>query len=70
MGRIARAGPLPYGSVSRRRLFVVAVAGVQLPVTLLVGFAVNSGVAPAPVAGLAGSWCTRIRGPLLPPWRR
>jgi len=38
MGRIARADPLPRGFVRRRRLLVV-VAGVQLPVTLLVALA-------------------------------
>ncbi|MGB8202740.1 MAG: NACHT domain-containing protein [Pseudonocardiaceae bacterium] len=45
MGMMARADPLPYRSVRRRRLFLVAVAGVQLPVTLLLGFATNMALA-------------------------
>ncbi len=44
MGRIARADPLPRGFVRRRRL-LAAVAGGQLPVTLLVVLATNAALA-------------------------
>lgn len=56
MGGIARADHLPRGFVRRRRL-LVAVAGVQLPVTLLVVLATNVALAQHPWPG----WLELVR---------
>jgi hypothetical protein len=68
MGRIARADHLPRGFVRRPRL-LAAVAGGQLPVTLLVVLATNAALAQHRWPG-CWSWCERIRGSLLLSWRR
>jgi hypothetical protein len=62
MGMMARANPLPRGFVRRPRLFLVVVAGVQLPVTLLVGFATNAALAQHQWPG----WLELVR---TNPWR-
>ena len=62
MGMMARANPLPRGFVRRPRLFLLVVAGVQLPVTLLVGFATNAALAQHQWPG----WLELVR---TNPWR-